>query len=95
MCFLPLFHCFGQNFIMNASINAGATLVLHRRFDAEEILASVVANKVTMFLAVPTVFRRLLQVKNVDAHFADVLFCCRTPKYSHRTGMATDVGHGH
>jgi long-chain acyl-CoA synthetase len=28
---LLLFHCFGQNFIMNTGLAAGATLVLHRR----------------------------------------------------------------
>jgi len=30
--FLPLLHVFGQNFIMNSTFQACATLVLHRRF---------------------------------------------------------------
>src|SRR6185295_8980414 len=28
LCALPLFHCFGQNFIMNALVAAGGTMVL-------------------------------------------------------------------
>ncbi len=60
MLFLPLFHCFGQNFIMNTAFTSGATLVLHRRFVPEEILASIGANGVTMFFAVPTVYIGLL-----------------------------------
>ena len=33
--FLPLFHCFGQNFIMNSSVKKGATLVMHKRFNPD------------------------------------------------------------
>jgi long-chain acyl-CoA synthetase len=60
LLFLPLFHCFGQNFVLNAGLNAGATLVLHRRFDPQAVLASVERDGVTIFLAVPTVYIGLL-----------------------------------
>src|SRR6266540_4025123 len=53
ICYLPLFHCFGQNFIMNSAINAGARLILHRRFDPEEIFSSLAENKVSMFFGTP------------------------------------------
>lgn len=66
ICYLPLFHCFGQHFIMNASINAGAQLVLHRRFDPDEVLSSVQENKVSMFFGVPTIFNRLLQLREIE-----------------------------
>ncbi|RMG49591.1 MAG: long-chain fatty acid--CoA ligase [Acidobacteria bacterium] len=59
MCFLPLFHCFGQNFIMNACFAAGATLVLHPKFEFDEILHAVHHHEVTMFFAVPTIYKRL------------------------------------
>ena len=62
MCFLPLFHCFGQNFIMNATFNAGATLVLHQRFNPPEILKSLQDNQVSMFFHVPVGYEKLLQV---------------------------------
>ena len=34
LLFLPLYHCFGQNAILNAAMQAGATVVLQRGFDA-------------------------------------------------------------
>jgi long-chain acyl-CoA synthetase len=58
--FLPLFHVFGQNFIMNATFNACATLVLHRRFVPDQVLDSIQRHRATMFFAVPTIFINLL-----------------------------------
>jgi long-chain acyl-CoA synthetase len=66
LLFLPLFHCFGQNFIMNTALNSGATIVLHRRFVLEECLDSIERDAVTMFLAVPTVYILLLNA-GIDA----------------------------
>src|SRR5262249_59944705 len=74
ICYLPLFHCFGQNFIMYSAINAGARLILHRRFDPEEIFSSLVENKVSMFFGVPTVYNRLLQIKDVERRFDDTRY---------------------
>jgi long-chain acyl-CoA synthetase len=58
--FLPLFHVFGQNFIMNATFTARGTLVMHRRFILDEVLNSIQQHRVTMFFAVPTIFITLL-----------------------------------
>jgi long-chain acyl-CoA synthetase len=60
--FLPLFHVFGQNAIMNAAFTAGATVVLHRRFVPDQILASIARHRATMFFAVPTIFIALLDM---------------------------------
>ncbi len=60
LLFLPLFHVFGQNFIMNAALAAAATLVLHRRFDREQVLQSIGRDGVTMFFAVPSIYIMLL-----------------------------------
>jgi long-chain acyl-CoA synthetase len=57
---LPLFHVFGQNFIMNSTFAAGAALILHRRFDRERVLQSIQHDGVTMFFAVPTIYIMLL-----------------------------------
>ena len=75
ICYLPLFHCFGQNFIMNAALDAGATLVLHERFQVEEILGSVKTDRVTMFFGVPPVYQRLLSVPNIEEYFRNVRYC--------------------
>jgi long-chain acyl-CoA synthetase len=74
MLFLPLFHCFGQNFIMNSALASGAAVVMHRRFEPEPILASIEADRVTMFFAVPTIYIGLLNANIDPAHFAGVRY---------------------
>jgi long-chain acyl-CoA synthetase len=59
---LPLFHVFGQNFIMNAAFNACATVVLYRRFVPDAVLSSFQRDRVTMFFAVPTIFVGLMNM---------------------------------
>lgn len=58
--FLPLFHVFAQNYIMNAGFEAGATLVLFRRFVPDAVLEGIQRERVTMFFAVPTIYIALL-----------------------------------
>jgi long-chain acyl-CoA synthetase len=60
LCALPLFHCFGQNFIMNALVAAGSTMVLQERFVPAEFLAAIVRHRVTILYAVPTMYILLL-----------------------------------
>ena len=75
ICYLPLFHCFGQNFIMNASVKSGATLILHERFQPDEILNSLKSDQVTMFFGVPVVYSRLLAVPRIEDYFCNVRYC--------------------
>jgi long-chain acyl-CoA synthetase len=56
LCALPLFHCFGQNFIMNALVTAGGLLVLQERFAADAFAEAVADHRVTLFYAVPTMY---------------------------------------
>ena len=58
--FLPLFHVYGQNYIMNAAILAGATIVLFSRFVPDTVLRSIGEERITHFFAVPTIFINLL-----------------------------------
>ncbi len=57
---LPLFHSFGQNVGLNATISAGASLVLLPRFDAGEALQVMSERGVTVFAGVPTMYSALL-----------------------------------
>ena len=61
--FLPLFHVFAQNYIMNAGFEAGATLVLFRRFVPDVVLPAIRDEGITMFFAVPTIYIALLNAK--------------------------------
>jgi long-chain acyl-CoA synthetase len=74
LCFLPLFHCFGQNVIMNAGINAGSTLFLDRRFDLDRVAASIEQNRITRVFGVPTVFNRLLKIDDAAKRMASVSY---------------------
>jgi long-chain acyl-CoA synthetase len=60
ICFVPLFHCFGQNVLLNATLFAGGTLALLRRFSVDDVLATVARERVTMVFAVPTAYIALL-----------------------------------
>ncbi len=56
LCALPLFHCFGQNFIMNALMTAGGTLILQERFVLSEFLGAIGGHRATILYAVPTMY---------------------------------------
>lgn len=58
--FLPLFHAYGQNYIMNASILAGSTLVLFERYAPEKVLSAIGSEGITHLFAVPAIFIALL-----------------------------------
>jgi long-chain acyl-CoA synthetase len=60
--FLPMFHVYGQNYILNAAILAGATVVLFRRFVPTQVLESIQRDRITMFFGVPTIFIGLLSM---------------------------------
>jgi long-chain acyl-CoA synthetase len=64
--FLPLFHCFGQNAILNAGLCSGATLVLHRAFDKDRVLDSIARDGVTMLCAVPANFVVLQEAASAE-----------------------------
>ncbi len=53
---LPLFHLYGGNIIMGGAIVAGASLIVHPRFDAEKILAGVAKHRINIIAGVPTMF---------------------------------------
>lgn len=74
LLFLPLFHCFGQNAVLNSGLNAGSTIVLQRRFDPELVLRTFVEEQITMLFGVPTVFALLLE-KASHADMRSVAYC--------------------
>ena len=60
MVTLPLFHSFGQTCQMNAALYHGGRIVLVARFDPKVVLETMVAEKVTNFSGVPTMYWALL-----------------------------------
>ncbi|MCO5101518.1 MAG: long-chain fatty acid--CoA ligase [Burkholderiaceae bacterium] len=60
--FLPLFHVYGQNYILNAAILAGSTVCLFRRFVPDLVLDAIERDRITLFFGVPTIFIGLLSM---------------------------------
>ncbi|MBI4587201.1 MAG: long-chain fatty acid--CoA ligase [Candidatus Rokubacteria bacterium] len=75
LCALPLFHCFGQNFILNALVNSGGTLVLQERFVLEEFLAAIGRERVTLLYAVPTMYILTLAGDTRPYDFSSLRLC--------------------
>jgi long-chain acyl-CoA synthetase len=63
---LPLFHCFGQNALMNSALLAGATLVLQRAFRPDAVLLAIKQERITLLFGVPTMFLALLERAKVE-----------------------------
>ncbi len=79
--FLPLHHIHGIINILSCGLWAGATVHLFSKFDIPKITAEVVAGTYNVFMAVPTIYVKLLQyfesipqedVKKICAGFADM-----------------------
>ena len=71
---VPLFHCFGQNALLNSAFNAGATLVLQRRFDLNESKRLIADEKVTQLYGVPMMFQLFLDSCS-PADLESVTYC--------------------
>ena len=59
---LPLAHSYGLNGALLAPLLAGATVALVERFVPEAVAATLIERRVTVFPAVATMFRRLLDL---------------------------------
>jgi long-chain acyl-CoA synthetase len=58
---LPLFHTYGQTVSMNATFRGGATLILLARFTGAAAIDLMLAEDVTVFHGVPTMYIGLLE----------------------------------
>jgi long-chain acyl-CoA synthetase len=103
LCALPLFHCFGQNFIMNALMSAGGTLVLQERFVLEEFLSAVGRERVTLLYAVPTMYILILAADTGAYDFSSLRLAFSAAamlprdveqRWFERTGIQIHQGYG-
>jgi long-chain acyl-CoA synthetase len=59
LCFLPLYHIYGLNVILNPLLLVGATIVLMARFDMERALKLLVSERITFLPLVPPIMNAL------------------------------------
>ncbi len=61
LCFLPLYHIYGLNVVLNPALTLGATLVLMPRFSAPQLFGLLVSEGVTTMPTVPPALNALCQ----------------------------------
>jgi malonyl-CoA/methylmalonyl-CoA synthetase len=64
---LPIFHVHGLLVALQGALHAGAATILHAKFDPLRTLQTLEARRCTIFMAVPTIHRRLVDVPNAAA----------------------------
>ena len=63
---LPIFHVHGLFVALHGALHAGATTLLMREFDARRTLEMLASGQCTVFMAVPTIHQRLLDVPDAS-----------------------------
>ena len=58
---VPLFHCFGQNALLNSVLNVGGTIILQQRFDLNESKRLISEHQITQLYGVPMMFGLMLE----------------------------------
>ena len=59
---LPIFHVHGLFVALHGALHAGATTLLMREFDAKKVLQTLADGQCSVFMAVPTIHQRLLDL---------------------------------
>ena len=99
---VPLFHCFGQNALLNSAFNVGATLVLQRRFDLNESKRLIAEHQVTQLYGVPMMFQLFLESCEPDELSSlDYCFSAAAPlpiqvarRWQEKFGLPIHEGYG-
>jgi acyl-CoA synthetase (AMP-forming)/AMP-acid ligase II len=104
LSFLPFFHIYGMQVLMNSSLAAGMTVITMPRFDLEQALTIVQERKVTRFFAVPPIVLALAKhplVEQFDLSSLKQIFSGAAPlgadlaaEASKRVGCEVVQGYG-
>ena len=74
LCFMPFNHVFGQIHIMNATIYSAGCVEVLPAFDLERILEALESGRITKFYAVPTIYIRLLSLKDLEKKLGNLRY---------------------
>lgn len=66
LAFMPFFHVYGMNGLMNLSMYLAATLVLIPQPDVKAIVKAIVAERPTFFTGIPALFTALNNYRSID-----------------------------
>ena len=102
LCAVPMFHCFGQNFVMNALITAGGLLVVQERFVPDQFTEAVAHHRITLLYGVPTMYILFLSMdRTLDFSSVRIFFSAAATlptdverRWSERYGLPVAQGYG-
>lgn len=86
LCFLPLNHVFGQVHITHSMVYCAGGSIIQPAFDLEKAVDAIERHRITKFYAVPTIYIRLLGLKDLSKIFKSVRYC-----FSAAASMAREV----
>ncbi|MFO7634613.1 MAG: AMP-binding protein [Caldilinea sp.] len=65
---LPIFHVHGLVVALHGALNAGAMTIMFAKFDPIQTLELLVSRPCSVFMAVPTIHRRLVETHNAECY---------------------------
>lgn len=86
VCFLPLNHVFAQIHIMGSTVYSGGSMVIQPGFDMDRVLDAIKRYGVSKFYSVPTVYIRMLSIKDLRERLESVRYC-----FSAAASMAAEL----
>jgi acyl-CoA synthetase (AMP-forming)/AMP-acid ligase II len=105
LCFLPLYHIYGLNVVLNSVLLAGGTIVLMPRFDAQRVCEAIARENITYLMLVPPAMNALCQAAEQGFfpknHRVRAAKCGAAPlgkslatRFAESTGIRTAQGYG-
>jgi long-chain acyl-CoA synthetase len=83
LAYLPLFHIYGQNFIMTGCLSLGQTLIVVLRPEFKELLKYIEKYRLTMLFGVPALFRILInEIKRGKYDLSSLRMCACGSDYT-------------
>jgi len=73
---LPMFHIFCMAVCINTPILCGGTIVISEKFSPNDVIQTIMTEKVTLFAGVPTMYSILLQLEGYTANHFNTLRTC-------------------
>jgi long-chain acyl-CoA synthetase len=73
---LPFFHVFAMTVVMNLSINIGAQIIIHPRFELDDVIKDIGRKRPTLMPGVPTMYVAIINHPDITATDMTSLKAC-------------------
>jgi len=105
LCFLPLYHIYGLNVVLNPALTLGSTLVLMPRFQVPQLMQLLVSEQISTMPTVPPALNALCQAAEAGQYPKECKLrwvkCGAAPmpaglarRFTDRTGVLVCQGYG-